>query len=126
MTPSPISIFAARLSDTIRSWQAAEGIQYVKITCEEQDPDLMTAHYVVLSRRGTVKDAGSGGAHEYRTARLINDIIELQRETGIRIGQVIISQGGHKLLIWYVDATGRPRYHPYTSDRLAQVEEATA
>ena len=122
MIPSRISTYAARLSELIRGWQEAEGIRYVKITCEEQDPELMTAHYVTLSRRGTVKDAGYGGAHDYRTGRLINDILELQQETGIRIGQVVISEGGHKLLIWYEDATGRPRYHPYTAEPKASEE----
>lgn len=120
-----ISTFAARLSEIIRGWQSAEGVIYTKILCEEQDLDLMTVHYVILSRRGTVKDAGYGKAGDYKTGRLINDIIELQQETGIRIGQVVISQSGHKLLIWYVDAAGRPRYHPHeTPAPAAQVEEA--
>lgn len=120
-----ITTFAARLSEIIRGWQAAEGVIYTKILCEEQDLDLMTVHYVILSRRGTVKDAGYGRSDEYKTGRLINDINELQRETGIRINQVAISQAGHKLMIWYVDAAGRPRYHPYeTPAPAAQVEGA--
>lgn len=126
MTPTPISTFAASLSEIIRSWQSAEGVIYTQILCEELDPDLMTVHYVILSRRGIVKDAGYGKAGDYKTGRLINDILDLQKESGIRISHVVISQAGNHLLIWYEDRSGRPRYHPYTAPAQGQPEEATA
>jgi len=120
-----ITTFAARLSEIIRGWQSVEGVIYTKILCEEWDPDLMSVHYVILSRRGTVKDAGygKGKASGYKTGCLINEVIELQQETGIRIGQVVIEQNGHKLLIWYVDSTGRPRYHPWEDEYATSTYE---
>lgn len=116
---SPITSFAARLSEIVQSWQAAEGVIYTKITCEE---DIWRAHYVRLTKKGIVKDAGSGGPHHRHTSGIIQDIIDLQNQTRIQIQEVVIFQGDHKMLIWYGDSSRCPQFYRHILEEQTEQE----
>ena len=114
---SPISTFAARLSEIVQSWQAAEGVIYTKITYGE---DIWRVHYVHLTKKGVVKDAGYGGLQDRHTSRIIQDIIDLQTQTRIRIQQVVLFQGYHKMLIWYGDSSRCTLFYSHIPEEQAK------